>query len=71
MGTSFDCFDARAHTATPGLSEKERANRQTLVSAMKAAGFSNYPLEWWHFTLDPEPYPDTYFDFPIEPREGD
>jgi D-alanyl-D-alanine dipeptidase len=71
MGTSFDCFDARAHTETPGLSEMERANRQTLVGAMQAAGFKNYPLEWWHFTLDPEPYPDTYFDFPIEPREGD
>ena len=71
MGTRFDCFDARAHTEAPGLNETERAHRQTLVSAMQAAGFSNYPLEWWHFTLVPEPYPDTYFDFPIEPREGD
>ena len=71
MGTRFDCFDARAHTEAPGLSEKEHANRQRLVSAMQAAGFKNYPLEWWHFTLDPEPYPDTYFDFPIEPRKSD
>lgn len=71
MGTRFDCFDPRAHTDAPGLSEKESVNRQTLVSAMQAAGFKNYPLEWWHFTLDPEPYPDRYFDFPVEPREGD
>jgi len=69
MGTSFDCFDVKANTAAPGLSNDERNNRATLVEAMQARGFKNYPMEWWHFTLDPEPYPDTYFDFPVGPRQ--
>lgn len=68
MGTSFDCFDAKANTQAPGLSAEERSNRAVLVEAMRTAGFENYPMEWWHFTFKPEPYPDTYFDFPIVPR---
>ncbi len=39
-----------------------------LVDAMQARGFKNYPMEWWHFTWQPEPYPATFFDFPIVPR---
>ena len=68
MGTSFDCFDKKANTAAFGLSEEERENRDLLVEAMQARGFSNYKMEWWHFTFQPEPYPDTYFDFPITSR---
>jgi D-alanyl-D-alanine dipeptidase len=68
MGTSFDCFDVEANTAAAGLSPEEKDNRATLVEAMEARGFKNYPLEWWHFTFEPEPYPDTIFDFPIAPR---
>jgi D-alanyl-D-alanine dipeptidase len=68
MGTSFDCFDVKANTAAPDLSAAERNNRELLVAAMQKHGFANYKKEWWHFTLSPEPYPDTYFDFPIEPR---
>jgi D-alanyl-D-alanine dipeptidase len=68
MGTTFDCFDAKANTVARGLTEEERANRTTLVEAMQAQGFENYPKEWWHFTLEGEPYPDTIYDFPIEPR---
>ena len=71
MGTSFDCFDVKANTAAPGLTEEEQENRAMLVEAMQARGFKNYPKEWWHFTFEPEPYPETYFDFPIEPRTGD
>ena len=71
MGTSFDCFDVKANTAGLGLSKEERANRDALVEIMQAHGFSNYPKEWWHFTLEPEPYPDTIFDFPIAPRTSD
>jgi zinc D-Ala-D-Ala dipeptidase len=67
MGTSFDCFDVKANTAASGLTEEERTNRAMLVEAMQARGFKNYPLEWWHYTFEPEPYPDTFFDFPIEP----
>jgi D-alanyl-D-alanine dipeptidase len=70
MGTSFDCFDVKANTAAAGLTAEEQKNRALLVEAMQAHGFKNYPKEWWHFTLDPEPYPDTYFDFPIEPRQN-
>jgi len=69
MGTSFDCFDVKANTASLGLSREERENRDALVEAMQARGFANYKMEWWHFTFQPEPYPDTFFDFPIEPRE--
>ena len=68
MGTSFDCFDVKANTETSGLTEEERKNRALLVEAMQAQGFQNYPMEWWHFTFQPESYPDTYFDFPIAPR---
>jgi D-alanyl-D-alanine dipeptidase len=32
---------------------------------MTDAGFTNLPEEWWHYTLDDEPYPDTYFTTPI------
>jgi len=69
MGTSFDCFDTTANTAALGLSKEERENRDVLIEVMQAHGFKNYPKEWWHFTLEPEPYPDTIFDFPIEPRQ--
>jgi zinc D-Ala-D-Ala dipeptidase len=68
MGTSFDCFDMRAHTITPRLKPEQMQNRALLVQAMAAQGFANYDKEWWHFTLKPEPYPSTYFDFPILPR---
>ncbi|WP_069094105.1 M15 family metallopeptidase [Methyloligella halotolerans] len=68
MGTSFDCFDTKANTAAPGLTAEERQNRQRLVEVMAAHGFRNYPKEFWHYTFRPEPYPSTYFDFPILPR---
>lgn len=67
MGTSFDCFDVKANTETPGLNPEEIENRSRLRDALAARGFKNYPLEWWHYTFEPEPYPDTYFDFPILP----
>jgi D-alanyl-D-alanine dipeptidase len=68
MGTSFDCFDVKANTGASGLTEEERNNRAMLVDAMQARGFKNYPMEWWHFTWQPEPYCATFFDFPIVPR---
>ncbi|MGI8724794.1 MAG: M15 family metallopeptidase [Methyloceanibacter sp.] len=68
MGTSFDCFDVKANTAASGLSDEEDGNRVTLSASMRSQGFQNYPLERWHYTLVPEPYPDSIFDFPIEKR---
>ena len=69
MGTSFDCFDTKANTAASGLTDTERDNRALLLDVMSQHGFKNYDKEWWHFTLEGEPYPDTIFDFPIGPRK--
>ncbi|MGK9144877.1 M15 family metallopeptidase [Xanthomonas euvesicatoria] len=66
MGTGFDFFDARAHTHAPDISAAQRAHRQRLLQAMAAEGFSNYPMEWWHFTLRPEPTPETAYDVPVD-----
>ncbi|MFG2041425.1 M15 family metallopeptidase [Dactylosporangium sp. NPDC048998] len=65
MGTGFDCFDPLAHTAAAGLSAAERDNRALLTGLMSAGGFTNYPKEWWHYTLNGEPFPDTYYNFPV------
>ncbi|MFU8871594.1 M15 family metallopeptidase [Micromonospora sp. SL4-19] len=65
MGTGFDCFDPRAHTADARITGAARDNRQLLKQLMAAQGFENYALEWWHYRLADEPYPDTYFDFPV------
>lgn len=66
MGTGFDCFDPLAATANPNITDEQKANRQLLTSAMEAAGFVNLPEEWWHYTLADEPFPDTFYDAPIE-----
>ncbi|OLT42644.1 D-alanyl-D-alanine dipeptidase [Saccharomonospora sp. CUA-673] len=65
MGTGFDCFDETAATEYPGVPDEVRENRFLLRDIMADAGFGDYPVEWWHFTLEDEPYPDEYFDFPI------
>ena len=66
MGTDFDFFGPRAHTAATGLDAAQRERRQQLVAVMAAQGFVNYPMEWWHFTFQPEPTPDTAYDFPLK-----
>lgn len=66
MGTDFDLFDVRAHTAAPDISAAQRAHRALLRTAMERGGFRNYPLEWWHYTLTPEPTPGTFYDVPVE-----
>ena len=65
MGTPFDMFDPRANTASQGVTPTQRGNRLALLEAMRAEGFANYPLEWWHYTFQPEPTPDTAYDFPV------
>jgi zinc D-Ala-D-Ala dipeptidase len=65
MGTDFDFFGPRAHTRASGLTDAQRANRQQLVQAMARRGFVNYPQEWWHYTLQPEPDPGTAYDVPV------
>ena len=67
MGTGFDCFDTLAHTLDPRVGGDELKNRLLLKEGLEHQGFVNYDQEWWHFTYQPEPYPDTYFDFPVDP----
>ena len=66
MGSPYDFFGPISWVDHDGLTETQKANRQLLQTVMLKHGFRNYPKEWWHFTLRNEPYPDTYFDFPIE-----
>ena len=58
MGTEFDSFDPKSHTDAAGITVAQRHNREQLVGAMSRAGFENLPVEWWHYTLRDEPYPD-------------
>ncbi len=66
MGSIFDYMDIRSHHGAAGLTKEQEENRAILRDAMLANGFRLYKEEWWHYIVDPEPYPDTYFDFPIE-----
>ncbi|WP_443056378.1 M15 family metallopeptidase [Streptomyces sp. MUM 178J] len=65
MGTGFDCFDTLSHTADPRITGGQRARRTLLKAVLEREGFVNLPEEWWHFTYRQEPFPDTYFDFPV------
>lgn len=65
MGTDFDFFGPRAHTDAADISTLQRGNRQRLRAAMARHGFANYPLEWWHYTLSPEPDPHTAYNVPV------
>jgi zinc D-Ala-D-Ala dipeptidase len=65
MGSPFDFFGPRSWSSARDVSAEARANRQVLAAAMRRRGFLSYYKEWWHFTLASEPYPDSYFDFPI------
>jgi D-alanyl-D-alanine dipeptidase len=64
MGTPFDFFSTRSWPSA-NVSAEAKANRALLASAMRHRGFRPYDKEWWHFTLSHEPFPDTYFDFPV------
>ncbi len=67
MGTPYDYFSPVSWpTHTASITETQYHNRMILQKAMQANGFLHLPTEWWHFTLDEEPYPDTYFDFVVE-----
>jgi len=65
MGTPFDFLDPRAAHGAAGLTAEQRENRKLLKDAMAAHGFAAYSKEWWHYTLKPEPFPKTYFDFVV------
>jgi len=66
MGSGFDFFGDISNHGTELITEDQEKNRNILRDAMVEAGFEIYPEEWWHYTLKDEPYPDTYFDFPVK-----
>ncbi|HEY3671617.1 MAG TPA: D-Ala-D-Ala dipeptidase VanX [Acidimicrobiia bacterium] len=65
MGGGHDLMDERSHHGAKHVSRVEAENRRSLCGVMEASGFAPYEREWWHYVLRDEPYPDTYFDFPI------
>ncbi|WP_263729434.1 D-Ala-D-Ala dipeptidase VanX [Cellulomonas sp. SG140] len=65
MGGDHDLMDPVSHHGAPGITPAEAENRECLCAVMEACGFARNPCEWWHYTLRDEPYPDTYFDFPV------
>lgn len=65
MGSDFDYMDTRSHWNSSEISEEEMNNRKMLCAIMESCGFLRYEYEWWHYVLKDEPYPDTYFDFPL------
>ena len=65
MGSGFAHFGPKSHSENSELSKGQRANRLLLRTLMERHGFNHYPKEWWHFSLTNEPFPETYFDFPI------
>lgn len=66
MGTEFDFFGKASWIDFIDLTQQQITNRELLKGIMVEAGFKIFPMEWWHFTLSDEPYPDTYFDFVIK-----
>ena len=65
MGGDYDLMDPISHHGATGLTPIEASGRRCLRTVMEACGFHAYEREWWHYTLNAEPYPTTYFDFPI------
>jgi D-alanyl-D-alanine dipeptidase len=65
MGGDHDLMDPISHHGAAGITPVEANNRHELCSIMADCGFDRYDSEWWHYTLTDEPYPETYFDFPI------
>lgn len=65
MGGPFDFFGELSHPDYAGVTTQQHENRMLLQSAMMKRGFKPLSTEWWHFTLADEPYPKTFFDFPV------
>ena len=65
MGGTFDYFGELSHPDYTGITDEQYANRMLLREVMMKYGFRPLDEEWWHFTLEDEPFPDTYFTFPV------
>ena len=77
MGGTFDWFGPESHPdfcgdpetgqyTGPWLTAEQFEHRMILRRAMLRHGFKPLDTEWWHFTLVNEPFPDTYFNFPVQ-----
>lgn len=66
MGSPYDFFDEVSWPSDTSITEQQHSNRMTLRDVMVKHGFRPLDTEWWHFTLEGEPYTDVYFDFPVE-----
>ena len=66
MGSPWDFFDPISWVENNQITDQQRANRKLLASVMMIHGFKPLKEEWWHFSFKEEPFPETYFDFPID-----
>lgn len=66
MGSPYDLFSEISFHNTPLINSEQWTNRNLLRTLMRNAGFRPYTKEWWHYTLNNEPFPDQYFDFVVE-----
>ncbi|NER16027.1 M15 family metallopeptidase [Spongiivirga citrea] len=66
MGTPWDFFSRKSWPSNTQITKKQQVNRRILREAMLKHGFKPLRTEWWHFTLINEPFPKTYFDFPVQ-----
>ena len=68
MGGTFDYFGELSHPDYTGITDEQYRNRMILRNIMIKHGFKPMSTEWWHFTLKDEPFPDTYFTFPVSSK---
>lgn len=66
MGSPYDFFGEESHPFYKKITKKQKENRMYLRELMILCGFVPYENEWWHFTLTNEPFPKTYFNFPVQ-----
>lgn len=66
MGGIFDYFGGVSRSISDQITPVQQQNRLLLRNIMIQNGFYPVQGEWWHFTLRNEPYPDTYFNFPVK-----
>ena len=65
MGSPFDLFSPISHPDCRDITEEQYKNRMLLQKFMLRGGVEPIDCEWWHFLLRDEPYPNTYFEFPV------
>ena len=64
-------YSVKSHHTCKDVSKEEYENRQLLCGLMTRHGFVPFENEWWHYNLKKEPYPETYFDFPLSGSSSD